>query len=167
MAIVNADKTKNKYEMSAYDYRQLLHDNITRDYKLDNDNKLASINRDTKDHARTLEIKDKMECHSESNAFITIKDHKEGFPNSIKCRIINPASISLGKVSKDTGQNKRQVQRSYWRKPMEKHKRRFGLVHKRACSQPHQDENKIPTVRHMRILSINNRRTTPQIHWFR
>ena len=100
MAIVNADKTGNKYEMSASDYRQLLHDNITRDYKLDNDNKLASINRDTKDHARTLEIEDKMECHSESNAFITIKDHKEGFPNSIKCRIINPASNNLGKVSK-------------------------------------------------------------------
>ena len=49
MAIVNADKTGNKYEMSASDYRQLLHDNITRDYKLDNDNKLASINRDTKE----------------------------------------------------------------------------------------------------------------------
>ena len=92
---------------------------------------------------------------------------KEGFPNSIKCRIINPASNNLGKVSKDTGQNKRQVQRSYWRKPMEKHKKRSGLVHKRACSQPHQDESKIPTVRHMRILSINNRRTTPQIPWFR
>ena len=41
-----------------------------------------------------------MECHSESNAFITIKDHKEGFPNSIKCRIINPASNNLGRVSK-------------------------------------------------------------------
>ena len=97
---LNADKTGNKYEMSASDYRQLLHDNITRDYKLDNDNKLASINRDTKDHARTLQIEDKMECHNESNAFITMKDHKEGFPNSIKCRIINPASNNLGRVSK-------------------------------------------------------------------
>ena len=36
-----------------------------------------------------------MECHSEANAFITIKDHKQEFPNSIKCRVIN-----LGRVSK-------------------------------------------------------------------
>ena len=100
MVIVNADKTGNKYEMSASDYKQLLHDNITRDYKLDSGNNLASINRETKNHARTLDTEDRMECHSESNAFLTIKDHKEGFPNSIKCRIINPASNNLGKVSK-------------------------------------------------------------------
>ena len=41
-----------------------------------------------------------MKCHSESNAIITIKDHKQEFPNSIKCRVINPASNNLGKVSK-------------------------------------------------------------------
>ena len=96
MVIVNADKTGNKYEMSAADYKQLLHDNITRVYKLDSDNKLASINRDTKSHAKTLEIDDRMEYHSEANAFLTIKDHKEEFPNKIKCRVINPASNNLG-----------------------------------------------------------------------
>ena len=100
MVIVNADKTGNKYEMSAADYKQLLHDNITRDYKLDSDNKLASINIDTKNHAKALEIDDRMECHSEANAFLTIKDHKEEFPNNIKCRVINPASNNLGKISK-------------------------------------------------------------------
>ena len=41
-----------------------------------------------------------MERHSESNAFLTIKDHKQDFPNSVKCRIINPASNTLGKLSK-------------------------------------------------------------------
>ena len=47
-----------------------------------------------------MEIEDKMERHSKSNAFITIKDHKQEFPNSIKCRVINPASNNLGRVSK-------------------------------------------------------------------
>ena len=61
---------------------------------------LNSINQDTLDHARNLDIEDRMECHSEQNAFLNIKDHKEGFPNSIKCRVINPASNNLGKVSK-------------------------------------------------------------------
>ena len=42
--IVNADKTGNKYEMEPSDYRKLLQENITRDYKLDNQNKLAEIN---------------------------------------------------------------------------------------------------------------------------
>ena len=100
MVIVNADKTGNKYEMSASDYKKLLHENITRDYKLDRNDKLNSINQDTLDHTCNLDIEDRMECHSEQNAFLTIKDHKEGFPNSIKCRVINPASNNLGKVSK-------------------------------------------------------------------
>ena len=100
MVIVNADKTGNKYEVSASDYKKLLHENITRDYKLDRNNRLASINQDTLDHARNLDIEDRMDCHSEANAFLTIKDHKEGFPNNIKCRVINPASNNMGKVSK-------------------------------------------------------------------
>ena len=66
---------------------------------MDSDNKLVSINKDTKDHAKTLEIDDRMECHSEANAFLTIKDYKDEFPNSIKFRVINPASNSFGKVS--------------------------------------------------------------------
>ena len=51
-------------------------------------------------HQRSLQIVDRMERHSESNAFLTIKDRKQEFPNTIKCRIINPASNNLGKVSK-------------------------------------------------------------------
>ena len=98
--IVNADKTGNKYEMEPSDYKKLLHNNITQDYKLDTENKLADINKDIQKYASALEIEDRMECHSESNAFITIKDHKQEFPNSIKCRVINPASNNLGKVSK-------------------------------------------------------------------
>ena len=96
----NADKTGNKYEMEPSDYRKLLQENITRDYKLDNQNKLAEINSDTQKYARILELDDKMECHSESNAFSTIKDHMSDFPNSIKCRVINPVSNNLGKVGK-------------------------------------------------------------------
>ena len=86
--------------MTASDYKQLMHDNLTQDYKLDNSNKLAEINEDTKKHARSLQIIDRIERHSESNAFLTIKDHKPEFPNTIKYRIINPASNKLGKVSK-------------------------------------------------------------------
>ena len=98
--IVNADKTGNEYEMELSDYKKLLHNNITQDYRLDTDNKLADINKDTQKYASALEIEDRMECNSESIAFITIKDHKQEFPNSIKCRVINPASNNSGRVSK-------------------------------------------------------------------
>ena len=98
--IVNADKSGNRYEISASDYQHLMHDNLTRDYKLDNENKLTKIDNDTQKHARSLEIADRMEYHSRSSAFLTIKDRKEDFPNTIKCRVINPPCNSLGKVSK-------------------------------------------------------------------
>ena len=41
--IVNADKTGNRYEVSVSDYQHLMHDNLTRDYKLDNENKLTKL----------------------------------------------------------------------------------------------------------------------------
>ena len=55
---------------------------------------------DIQKYARALEMEDRMECHSEANAFITIKDHKQELTNCIKCRVINPASNNLGRVSK-------------------------------------------------------------------
>ena len=36
----------------------------------------------------------------ETEAYITIKDHKESFPNKIPCRLINPSKSSVGKISK-------------------------------------------------------------------
>ena len=36
----------------------------------------------------------------ETEAYITIKDHKDEFPNKIPCRLINPFKSSIGKISK-------------------------------------------------------------------
>ena len=33
-------------------------------------------------------------------AFITVKDHKDSFPNKVPCRLINPVKSNLGLVSK-------------------------------------------------------------------
>ena len=32
--------------------------------------------------------------------YITIKDHKDNFPPSISCRLINPSKTDVGKISK-------------------------------------------------------------------
>ena len=36
----------------------------------------------------------------ENEAYVTIKDHKEGFPDKISCRLINPSKRDIEKVSK-------------------------------------------------------------------
>ena len=36
----------------------------------------------------------------ETEAFITIKDHKEGFPHSLSFRLIHPSKTDIGKISK-------------------------------------------------------------------
>ena len=36
----------------------------------------------------------------EAEAYITIKDHKEDFPNKISCRFINLSKSSIVKISK-------------------------------------------------------------------
>ena len=36
----------------------------------------------------------------ESEAYITVKDHKENFPRKPSFRLINPSKSELGKVSK-------------------------------------------------------------------
>ena len=36
----------------------------------------------------------------ETEAYITIKDHRSKFPNKILCRLINPSKSYIGKISK-------------------------------------------------------------------
>jgi len=50
--------------------------------------------------ATKLNIADRAECYSKREAYITLKDHKENFPNNPKCRLINPAKSEIGIVSK-------------------------------------------------------------------
>ena len=55
-------------------------------------------------HARRitekLPISDRIEKLQETEAYITIKDHKENFPNKISRGLINPSKSSIGKISK-------------------------------------------------------------------
>ena len=36
----------------------------------------------------------------ETEAFITVKDHKEGFPHTLSFRLIDPSKSDIGKISK-------------------------------------------------------------------
>ena len=67
-----------------------------------------------------LGISDRVEPMPHQDAYLTIKDHKDGFPDEVKCRLINPAKSNIGRISKRILQNTnaqlRQVHRlNRWR----------------------------------------------------
>ena len=82
------------------DYKKYLVKNITKTYKKSNKARVNSINKDTKKLAEKLKIADRMERMEEPEAYITVKDHKEDFPQKPSFRLINPSKSELGKVSK-------------------------------------------------------------------
>ena len=97
---ISADKTRNLYEMKPDTYEKLLKENIMKTYKLGADDTTDNINNELKTIADKLKITNRLEPMAQSQAFISLKDHKEDFENNTKCRLINPAKSQLGKVSK-------------------------------------------------------------------
>ena len=98
--LVNADKSSNIYKLSKDDYNKYMLENITKTYKKFNKTKVNQINYQAKTIIEKLEIIDRVEKVQESEGFITIKDHKDNFPNSLSFRLINPSKSDLGKISK-------------------------------------------------------------------
>lgn len=97
---VPADKTTNLYKMSKDMYRKLVKDNTTAVYKKAHENTRREVDSEAYFIAADLELADRIDKIAEANAFVTIKDHKDNFPNTIKCRLINPAKSEIGKISK-------------------------------------------------------------------
>ena len=97
---VPADKSRNIYKMEKEQYNKLLHENITKTYKKTNKSRINAINKTAKKIASDLELEDRIVKMQESESYITIKDHKEDFPNKLSCRLINPSKSDIGKVSK-------------------------------------------------------------------
>lgn len=98
--MVKADKTRNIYKLNKDKYNKLLQENITNEYKKENNTQVHQVNLEAKNIACKLEIADRMEIISEKQAYITLKDHKENFTTRPKCRLINPAKTEMGKISK-------------------------------------------------------------------
>ena len=98
--LVDADKSRNIYKVSDENYKKYLVENITKTYKKSNKARVNSINKDTKKLAKKLKITDQMKRMEESEACITVKDHKEDFPQKPSFKLINPSKSELGKASK-------------------------------------------------------------------
>ena len=95
-----ADKTTNYYKMNATSYEKLLNKNVQKDYKKAPTNAQQSINVEAKNIAHKLGISNRVDILACKESFITLKDHKDNFPNNPSCRLINPTKSELGRVSK-------------------------------------------------------------------
>lgn len=95
-----SDKTNNIYQLDADEYRKLVHDNITKGYRKAPEGTIEAINGEASSVIARAQVKGRIPKLSMSPAFVTIKDHKQGFPNKVSCRLINPTKSHIAKVSK-------------------------------------------------------------------
>ena len=77
-----------------------MHKNVTKTYKKCNTNKSNSINFKAKQIASKLKIDDCVQKLDENEPYVTIKDHMEGFPGKLSCRLINFSRTDIAKISK-------------------------------------------------------------------
>ena len=94
---VSADKSWHMYKLGQSEYKKLLKENIKKNCKKSNRRRVNNVNSHGK---RITEKLDRMEKLQETVAYITIKNHKEDFPNKISCPLISSSKSSKGKISK-------------------------------------------------------------------
>ena len=98
--LVKADKTTNIYKVSPRDYTELLQRNIQKDYKKVKEQTVHKVNKQAAKLANKLDLAERIDRMTKAEAFITIKDHKERFPDTVAVRLINPAKSNMGRISK-------------------------------------------------------------------
>ena len=96
-----SDKSKDIYQVSPYEYEQILYNKITESYKIDHSDTTTLINRDTAKFVTKLQIVDRLGKIEEKCAYILFIDHKQNFQYKKQARLINPTKTELGLVSKD------------------------------------------------------------------
>ena len=99
--IIAADKTTNLYKMQPQSYNKLLKEAVQKDYKKSKPNFVSKIIKEDKVVATESDIEDRVQKVTCSEAFITLKDHKENFENNPKVRLINPTKSEVGRISKN------------------------------------------------------------------
>ena len=68
---------------------------MSQKHKKFNTNKSNSINFKAKQIAGKLEIDDRVQKLDENEAYVTVKDHKEGFCDEISSHLINPSKTDI------------------------------------------------------------------------
>ena len=77
--LLSSDKTSNTYWIQANEYSQKLDNAITSEYKKDNNGLLEEVNTEAAAIAKYFQVEERAKPYQETNAYITIKDHKKYF----------------------------------------------------------------------------------------
>ena len=99
-AHVKADKSTNYYKMEAENYNKLLESEIHKEYKKASQNEVKNVEKGQKKIVVQLDLQDRVFATTQRQAFATLKDHKEQFPNNPKVRLINPSKPEVGRIAK-------------------------------------------------------------------
>ena len=102
---VKADKSRNMYKVEPSKYQEILNNKITDNYKIDKDNTIDQINKDTCNFASKQHINDRLGKFQKKDAYILFKDHKPNSINKLQTILINPSKTELGKISKNIIKN--------------------------------------------------------------
>ena len=102
---VSANKSRNMYKVEPTKYHEILNKKIMDNYKIDKDNTIDQINKETGNFACKLHINDRLGKFQKRDAYILFKDHKPNFINKLQTRLINPSKTELGKISKNIIEN--------------------------------------------------------------
>ena len=73
---------------------------VVKNYKKSPPDLEKELNSEAKMLAHRLGIVDRVEKYYTKNCFITIKDHKSDFKINPECRLLNPATTQIGRLSK-------------------------------------------------------------------
>ena len=98
--LIPADKTQNKYLAAVPEYKEQVKCSVESEYRKIPHRDEKTILLSHSKLATDLQIADRAEVTNKAECYVTIKDHKEGFPNKISTRLINPAKPELGRIAK-------------------------------------------------------------------
>ena len=96
---MRSDKSKNIYKIKPSKYQEILKSKITNNYKIDYNNTIEQINKDTAKFASRLQIEDRLGKFKKKEAYILFKDHGPNFENKLPTRLINPSKTESGYLS--------------------------------------------------------------------
>ena len=86
--------------MPTYEHNKLLKENVTKTFKKASGKLQKSINLEAKSIATNLKLSDRIQKLAGAPAYITLENHKENFRSKPSCRLINPPTSEIGKISK-------------------------------------------------------------------
>ena len=98
--VIKADKTSNLYKVNTEDYNRIVMKAVNKDYKKADADFEGKLVKEEKKLASEIGLEERIEKLVPKEAFGTFKDHKDGFLDEPKIRLLNPTKTSIGKIAK-------------------------------------------------------------------